>query len=199
MKKIFLLLILISAYSCKKNESETTNGIITNKKDTTSFQKKAKIKLESANTYDCYGEMFTDSSARILINLPQETDTNKYTFKVYNTSDQGGNKLIIHLKDNNGVQLNHRGNLYNYSLNFGEIIKCKGALDLDINEPLNVVVFHENSISDTRVEELSSTIYRFAQNHSCGELRLKVKGKTLTKEEMYTPKTCGLGTIRPYY
>lgn len=198
MKKIFLLLILISAYSCKKNESKTTNEIITNKKDTTSLQKEAEIKLTSDNTYDCDGVMTTDSSARIQINLPEETPANKYIFKVYNASNKDSNKIVIHLRDNKGGQLIHKGNKYNYFLNFGVIIRGKGAWNLDTNRPTYVSVFHENDISDEKVKEFSSVIFEKATNYKCAELidKLNLK-KGGNQEALTTPKTCGLGTIRP--
>ena len=199
MKKIFLLLILISAHSCREKESKTTNEIITNKKDTVSLQKKTEVELASANTYDCDGIMSTTSAARIKINLPAETVKNKYTFKVYNVSDGKGNKLVIHLKDNAGLELSHAGNFYEYFLNFAEIIKCEGADDLDIYEPFSVVVFHESHISDGDIKKSSSTIFKLAQNHSCSDLRKKIaKYKVTEKKDLLTPKTCGLGTIKPY-
>lgn len=203
MKKIILSLTCIFILnSCKQNEStkETTKP-----SDSTSTSAKGEEKKPcdymNLATYESCGQMITISQADFGICLADPAKTkNTYTIaNVYNVSDSNGNKIVVHLKDLFGKDMSPENDyILKDTLDFKNIKDIINAKKIDPYTDIEVVVFHENNISDGDMLAKAAEIYKLAQTHDCDQVKIQIGAKE-SATEFRSPKTCGTGTIRPLY
>lgn len=158
------------------------------------------------NTYDLDGNINNGNDARVNIKLPKPISNTYRIANIYNVSDDS-NKLLIHFQDVLGRELiNTDENMETFTININNAIDCDETIPLDYNNDIQTSVYHDNTISSNDLRRIAKTVYLKAQTSSCGEL-LKMfsielsqngdRDKDRDKIIMLTPKSCGLGTIRP--
>ncbi|WP_026704185.1 hypothetical protein [Flavobacterium soli] len=98
-----LILFLIFLQSCKETPSIQTTS------ESVSVNKNAKQPC-NPDAYNGLGTFDSDGKFTYLISLPEETTSNKYTFKLFNINDE---TIFIHLDNKSPLELSNPGqNVY---------------------------------------------------------------------------------------
>lgn len=188
MRNFFLMLsVVFVLISCKDELKLESKEVIAGKNNAVSAIK----------TYDCDGDLNEDK-VTMKIYLPEIVDNNRYYIEgLYNVSSYTDNKLIILLKDETARSLcSDDLATYGYNFNISRIIGCKGAFNMDLDENINVVLLHENNISESEMIQKGRDIFDDAIHFTC-EAGVSDFAESKTKEISFTPKRCGMGIIKP--
>ncbi|CAD0003737.1 hypothetical protein [Flavobacterium salmonis] len=125
--------------------------------------------------YDVKGILLEGKKAVIAVALPEPARNNMYgIYKIYNISDEEGNKIVIHFKDFLGKDFTgDGGDFVSFIIDLNETEK-NGILEIDFTKQIKVAFHHQNN-------ELTRTPQRIYTDKYSGP---------------FIPDTTGRGTIR---
>lgn len=135
--------------------------------------------------YTSIGTMAENNKAILDVSLPAPRNPGDYVFAgIYDPINISDNVILIHLTDDSSVELtNPNDNLERFIIDLSHLTK------VDVTKEIEVILFHENTMRTSEVENEADTIIENARVGTCNTLRISLTNRT--------PKTCGTGVIKP--